>query len=141
MTRVADGRWTEGRSEASIENHRVRGLAQGRAKQRLIKAHRDEYERYVAQERAKLSFEPLPEGRRKKDQAGSFLRSWALTAGIVATAFVVYFARHPGWTGAAALGIVVVSGVAAVAYLAARSGADPDRASVAEFEERRRALR
>lgn len=75
------------------------------------------------------------------DQSGSFLRSWRLTAGIVVAAFVVYFARHPGWTGAAALGIVVVSGIAAIAYLASRSLADPDRASVAEFEERRRALR
>lgn len=53
MTRIADGRWTEVRSPESVEYHRRKGRAIGRARQRLVNAHRDEFERYAAEEKLK----------------------------------------------------------------------------------------
>ncbi len=46
--------WVRQRSEKGIELIRLRGLATGRAKQRLVEAHREEYERYRQEERRKL---------------------------------------------------------------------------------------
>lgn len=55
--RTADGQWTERRSEEGIDRERLRNRAAQRARQRLLQAHRSEYERYLVEERRKLGIE------------------------------------------------------------------------------------
>ena len=64
MTRIADGRWTEVRSLESVEYHRKRSRALARARQRLVNAHRAEFEGYAEEERHKEGL-VSPEGERR----------------------------------------------------------------------------
>lgn len=54
MTRVADGNWTKVRSQESVNYLRKKGKATGRARQRLVEAHREEFARYLEEEKAAL---------------------------------------------------------------------------------------
>lgn len=86
--------------------------------------------------------EPLLARRRNQD--GSFLASWRLTAGIVVFAFVVCGYENGGWTRLAAQALAMALGLTAVAFLVALSVArhrNPDLDSIDAFEDFREALR
>ena len=54
VSRVADGAWTDRRSPAGVDRNRLRIKADQRAKQRLVDAHRAEFEQLRSEERRKL---------------------------------------------------------------------------------------
>jgi hypothetical protein len=58
MTRIADGNWTKVRSAESVAYLQKKGRAAGRARQRLVVAHRAEYERYLAEEKVREGIAP-----------------------------------------------------------------------------------
>jgi len=60
-----DGAWTERRSAQSVCRAREASKAAARARQRLICAHRAEYEGYFEQERKRLKLAPIAKAMRR----------------------------------------------------------------------------
>lgn len=73
--RAYDGEWTERRGPTSIRRGRTASKAAARARQRLIEAHREEYEKYFAEEREILQLEPIKKSMRRTKSDGDKTRN------------------------------------------------------------------
>jgi len=70
MSASYDGAWTEKRSLDSIDQARVSSRAVGRAKQRLVNAHRAEYDKYFEEERKNLHLPEIKKRMRRTHPKG-----------------------------------------------------------------------